>query len=232
MKGINFIEPLFHKVVSGSKTQTRRIMKPQPDFLSENFEFAKQNDGKIILPRYKLGETLYLKEPYRIIYPGENTFEIEWRYTGKISLYYYHLFDDNTEIKTWVEKRLKEQKKSVWCNKLFAPQFASKHFIGIAGVRAERLREISDEDCIREAMSVPGICPKITDERNFNFACNPSIVALQRIISCVEKSTCSPFCTCVVVSIISPVVWSNRSIEKESGIPRSNNSPANKSDRQ
>jgi hypothetical protein len=31
-KGINFKEPLFHKVVSGEKTQTRRIIKPQPDF--------------------------------------------------------------------------------------------------------------------------------------------------------------------------------------------------------
>jgi hypothetical protein len=30
MKGINFIEPLFRKVVSGEKTQTRRIMKEQP----------------------------------------------------------------------------------------------------------------------------------------------------------------------------------------------------------
>lgn len=156
MKGINFIEPLFLKVVNGEKTQTRRIIKPQPDFLSENFKFAKQNDGKIILPRYESGETLYLKEPYRIIHPGQNTFEIEWRYTGKISLYYYHLFDDNTEIKTWVEKRLKEQKKSVWCNKLFAPQFASKHFIETTGVRAERLREISDEDCIREGIVKEG----------------------------------------------------------------------------
>jgi hypothetical protein len=30
MKGINFIEPLFRKVVSGEKTQTRQIVDPQP----------------------------------------------------------------------------------------------------------------------------------------------------------------------------------------------------------
>lgn len=152
MKGINFIETLFHKVISGTKTQTRRIIKPQPDFLSENFKFAKQNDGKIILPHYNPGETLYIPEPYRIIYPGENTFEIELQYTGKRYLYYYHVFADTAKIKTWVEKRLEEQKKSVCCNKLFAPQFASKHFIEITGVRAERLQDISDEDCLKEGI--------------------------------------------------------------------------------
>ncbi|MDR2057063.1 MAG: hypothetical protein LBP83_02040 [Dysgonamonadaceae bacterium] len=31
MKGINFIEPLFRKVVSGEKTQSRRIINPQPE---------------------------------------------------------------------------------------------------------------------------------------------------------------------------------------------------------
>jgi hypothetical protein len=56
MTGISFIEPLFHGVVSGKKTQTRRIMKPMPD-------------GVIIkkyTPRYRKGEVLYLKEPYVI----------------------------------------------------------------------------------------------------------------------------------------------------------------------
>jgi hypothetical protein len=66
MKGILFTEPLFHKVVSGEKTQARWIINPQPDFISENFHWAKKNNGDVILPRYGVGEKLYLKETYLI----------------------------------------------------------------------------------------------------------------------------------------------------------------------
>lgn len=55
MKGICFIEPLFIKVITGEKIQTRRIVKPQPDETGESKEFK---------PRYKLDEVVYLKEPY------------------------------------------------------------------------------------------------------------------------------------------------------------------------
>ena len=167
MKGILFTEPLFHKVVNGTKTQTRRIVKPQPqkqdcktcDFPSGHRiswkcpdEYCKSDTEVLGKPRYKPGETLYLKEPYRIIYPGANTFEIELKYTYKKFLYDYYAFADTAQIKTWVVKRLGEQKKSAWCNKLFMPEFIARHYIKITGVRCERLKDISASDCIKEGV--------------------------------------------------------------------------------
>jgi hypothetical protein len=145
MKGIIFTEPMFHKVASGEKTQTRRIIKPQPDFISDNFHWAKKNNGDVILPRYKPGETLYLKEPYAfaalhgfeeiyddydIVYPcpSENV-PIVYKYSS-----YKHIF----------------VRKTIWQNKLFMPAKYARHFIEITGVRCERLQDISDEDCLKE----------------------------------------------------------------------------------
>ncbi|MDR1340970.1 MAG: hypothetical protein LBK58_13095 [Prevotellaceae bacterium] len=124
MKGILFTEPLFHRVVSGEKTQTRRTIKPQPDFISENFHWAKKNNGDVILPRYGVGEKLYLKEPYFIDSPV---------------IYKYDSYKDDHLI-------------CEWQNKLFMPEKYARYFIEITGVRCERLQDISDEDCFREGI--------------------------------------------------------------------------------
>lgn len=40
-----------------------------------------------------------------------------------------------------------------WKNKLFMPQWAARHFIEITAVRAERLQDISEEDCLKEGIT-------------------------------------------------------------------------------
>jgi hypothetical protein len=158
MQGINFIEPLFHKVVSGEKGQTRRIIKPQPecDIYQNPFgEYFEKNKGdkKEFKPRYKPGETLYLKEPYKVKHAGLKTFDIELQYSQHTHFYVIDKFD--TDMKGWVEKRLIEQNysKTGYCNKLFMPEFCAKNFIEITGVRAEQLLHISDKDCIKEGIT-------------------------------------------------------------------------------
>ena len=86
MKGIIFSEPMFRATIEGRKTQTRRIVKPQPDFISENFGWANRNNGDIILPRYKVGEKVYLKEPYELFY-DENGNEIVKYSDGEIRIF-------------------------------------------------------------------------------------------------------------------------------------------------
>jgi hypothetical protein len=117
MKGILFTEPLFHKVVNGTKTQTRRVMKPQP------IDPITKENQILYKPRYKSGETLYLKEPYFISAYGELVYKYgnDW---------------ENIE----------------WKNKLFMPESYARYFIEITGVRCERLQDISDEDCMKEGI--------------------------------------------------------------------------------
>ena len=125
MKGICFIEPLHGKTVKNIKVQTRRII-PNCDSLRES-PFKKSGyetwHGKELKPRYNVGEILYLKEPY-----------YELPFGG-----YQYKFDENI---FYYEYK----------NKLFMPASAARHFIKITAVRAERLQDISDKDCIKEGI--------------------------------------------------------------------------------
>lgn len=142
MKGICFKEPLFHATVRGSKTQTRRIMKPQPD----DGQIWNSILGLEMKPRYKKGELLYLKEPYIDDLSMDKTF-------------YKFEKSDRTFINTEIPNI-----SNPWKNKLFMPQSAARYFIKIADVRFERLQEITEEDCIKE-----GIEGYPHDSRSFIF---------------------------------------------------------------
>ena len=132
MKGIMFIEPLFHKVIKGGKTQTRRVMSPQPEIF---FDIPIMPKLKL---KYKLGEILYLKEPYVDDLIMEKT------------LFKY----DKSDLQELIDNGYGDMvdSKGFWKNKLFMPQSAARHFIQITGIRAERLQDISDEDCIKEGI--------------------------------------------------------------------------------
>lgn len=148
MKGICFIEPLFHATVEGRKTQTRRIIELQPQGnLFGVIEYTKPKRKEVfrkfdfdcglsIVPRYRVGETLYIKEPYYVI-PKE---------TPPISdknrcLYKYGWDVDISPI---------------FENKLFMPAKYARYFIKITAVRCERLQDISDEDCLKEGIKKLG----------------------------------------------------------------------------
>ncbi len=144
MKGICFIEPLFYKIVDGSKTQTRRIIseklgtycsKCHKNYLVCECYFENDNHAnkctktitiENVKPRYKVGEVVYLKEPYYGI--------------NKVFWYKYDK-DRETAIANYL-----------WKNKLFMPEMAARHFIKITEVRAERLQDISEVDCLKEGI--------------------------------------------------------------------------------
>lgn len=131
MKGICFIESLHKKTVQKVKTQTRRIVTE-----SVNLTVVNGKPTFLSKPRYNVGEILYLKEPYQY---AKNTV------TGEMIPFYK--FDGEHIPGT------EEFGDVEWKNKLFMPASAARYFIKIIGVRAERLQDISVEDCIKE-----GIC--------------------------------------------------------------------------
>lgn len=74
MKSIGFLEKLQHQVVGRHKTETRRLTDPQPDdyLLNPRGDFILPDGSRadllyrfhLIRPRYKVGEIIYIKEPY------------------------------------------------------------------------------------------------------------------------------------------------------------------------
>jgi len=139
-KGIMFTEAIFNAVIEGRKTQTRRIVKPQPhDFYIPNklsipretsIDGAQGKSSRKFKPRYKLGEKVFIKEPYQ--YVGSPDAGIKYKY------------DNDSEINFIVG--------DLWKNKLFMPAKYARYFIEITGVRCERLQDISDEDCLSEGI--------------------------------------------------------------------------------
>lgn len=160
MKGICFIEPLFYKVPAGLKTQTRRLIKPKDiDFdLSkasycgtEKYKkqfyamFKRNTESSIkigIQSRYKPEETVFLKEPYFIWEPE-----------------HAESFDKRIVYKYGCSKKIEKIRKMefeagyeyyFWHNKLFMKADYARYFIEITDLRAERAKDISDEDAIAE----------------------------------------------------------------------------------
>ena len=143
MKGIMFKEELFKKVLSGVKTQTRRVIKSPTGFFDVcfrgdgQFDCIKQvvktptgfyRNEREIKPRYKVGDILYLKEPYLQYFKNGKQFgPTQYRYDTE---------DRHT--------------KKFWKSKMFMPQSAARYFIRILNVRIERLSDISNEDAYKE----------------------------------------------------------------------------------
>lgn len=112
MKGICFKKSLLWATVAGTKTQTRRI------------------DTGSNTPRYKVGDKLYLKEPY-VPDPEGNG--------------YRYRYDAN---------RFTEEYKHDWQNKLFMPEEAARYYIEITGVTSQNLQDITEEECFKEGIVV------------------------------------------------------------------------------
>jgi len=165
MKSITFTEALFPAVINGTKTQTRRIMKSQPDGMINGTPFFYGNginddwrNYVELKPRYKVGETVYLKEPYRFCDFTNVNFKIEFKFSNK-NIYFGKklISEDDKIINSEIEKFLRLQKKSKtgYINKLFVPSWLQEYFpnrVEITDVRCERLQEISDEDCKKEGV--------------------------------------------------------------------------------
>jgi hypothetical protein len=142
MKGLLMIEPLYHQTVKGNKTQTRRegilkVVNENPDEWSIEYDYhdgticfagAGEGNFKILKPRLKVGEVVYLKEPYAFL-------------NGQV---WYKFNKDNNGY--CVPDR--------WKNKLFMPSDTAREFVKVTGVRCERLLDISDEDCEAEGIEI------------------------------------------------------------------------------
>ena len=150
MKGILFKEALFNAIVEGRKTQTRRIMEPQPDergFRTTNSLFEDWH-GSEAKPRYNAGEIVYMKEPY-----------IDDLDMAKV------FYKFNNKDKAIIDREMKDI-KNPWKNKLFMPSDMARCFIKIKKVWPERIAEISEENAIAEGATSKEDFEKLWDSIN------------------------------------------------------------------
>ena len=155
MKKILFNEffELNRMVLEGKKTMTRRIMKRQPSIIrhynpllfedvNARYAFFEDERGKcvlldeqqyIILPKFKIGDVVAIAQSYSSIF-DEAMIRNYW--------------DDCYES----FRQAQVDDKPGWSNKLFVKAELMPHLIKITDIKAERLQDISDEDCLREGV--------------------------------------------------------------------------------
>ena len=154
MKKIMFNDSfgLTQAVLSGRKTMTRRMVK-QPPY--ENYDIAfpapsvafdekhplcgafcwvnkdnPEEHTEWIRPQYKVGEEVAVAQAYLLISPEESL---------------------TSELEIGIIKEV--EKLSAGCaNKMFVKANLMPHRIRITNVKLQRLRNISDEDCLKEGV--------------------------------------------------------------------------------
>lgn len=135
-------------VISGKQTQHREPIKnrcvlSQLDNKSGQFSF----DDIFIFCPYQVGDKLWLQEPYQI---GESDVHTK--------CVWGHYRDDK---ETFNDKRLTLHEFDLWryrkfpCRRTsgrFMYKSLARHWFEVTGVKAERVQDISEEDCLKEGI--------------------------------------------------------------------------------
>ena len=134
MNGILFKPEMIKAIAERRKTQTRRVIKPQPDNDLISPEVFNE-------PRYQVGETVYIKEAL-----GRKP--LEDFLTGELMVNHEHAYYllDNAPVVEEGGFDLVPWWKGKTLSPMFLPKEFARYFITITDVRAERLQEITEED--------------------------------------------------------------------------------------
>lgn len=147
-----FSGPMVRAILEGRKTQTRRLMKPQPPAWIEDLGYTAFTPGGYISgrgtyrgepaekffrgPKWAKGERLWVREAFA---------ESSGRHIFKAD---FNLEDGfGSEV---IDTTTGECVPLVWKPSIHMPRIASRITLEITDVRVERLREISEADKLAE----------------------------------------------------------------------------------
>lgn len=138
-------------LLDGRKTQTRRVMKPQPPTVIDRDGdegpgpegWGASSEYECIRSPYGVpGDRLWVRETFMHSFAGENTSAC------------CYLADAGTGrwLQATSEEHAKSSWKGMWKPSIFMPRWASRITLEITEVRVQRLQEISAEDAIAEGI--------------------------------------------------------------------------------
>lgn len=167
---IIFNGDMVRAILDGRKTQTRRIVKSQPD----EDGLARLSGGPWMdtservyrCPYGEVGERLWVRETWQAIYDytDEHGNVEERSYAQKIpkqKLYWHPVYAEHFGSDS------REDRGFPWRPAIHMPRWASRITLEITGVRVERLNDISEEDA--KAEGAPTECCVIGDKHFLGF---------------------------------------------------------------
>ncbi len=176
-KPILFNTDMVWAIQDGRKTETRRIVKPQPP-KDANGTYERMDNGNFqlkvapyesiydyeIKPKYQVGDILYVRETWQYIdFAGdENGYVYKASENGKD-------WEENTENWTW--------KPSI-----HFPKCAARIFLRVTSVRPEWLQDIDDDGVVAEGLKIGAYFDELwdstidkTDLDKYGYNANPLV---------------------------------------------------------
>lgn len=132
-------------VLGGRKTQTRRIINPQPE-VSERMGMIWKGYASGITSPY--GSPSFLKDVYHNFLSSTNYPQCRRYKIGEVvavAQAYNDFYNDECDPRIFPDS-------AGWTNKMFVRADLMPHHIRITNVRVERLQDISEDDCIAEGV--------------------------------------------------------------------------------
>ena len=164
--------PMVQAILAERKTQTRRILKPQPLLIVETYTWPEdglkskaswwakinpRNSMERFCPYGAAGDLLWLRESYYQHghwqpVPGVRTKTglQKWKFVPMVDLIVFNPIPEYRK-----GRHHQDPYTPAWHKRLgrFMPRSASRITLEITGIRVERLQEISEEDAIAEGVT-------------------------------------------------------------------------------
>ena len=172
MKPIIMSAESVRAILGGRKTQTRRVVKPQPRDPRTNFHFsldgvwllerrgyenyaARSEDGMSITCPYTVGQRLWVRETWNardVVYD---------EYCGGYEAGYplNPMPRTRPEYRYVIDFKATDGDEGPWRSPIFMPHWASRITLEVTGVRAERLQDIDNCGAIAEGVPPPRMEP-------------------------------------------------------------------------
>ena len=153
---ILFSAPMVRAILAGTKTQTRRVVKPVGDddsfvlqdygdgwwpYRSDDGESPMKGDNEIphACPYGQPGDRLWVRETWRVC--GGREYEYQ---QDRSQVMYRATHQEDGFPLAW--------ESYVWRPSIFMPRWASRITLKVTGVRVERLQDISIADAMAEGV--------------------------------------------------------------------------------
>lgn len=169
---ILFSGPMVRALLDGRKTQTRRVMKPQPPATTMSFyqtPSTAPDGGRWIALNGPVGRGIGIKNygiPHQtgdLLWVRENWADVNTE-SGPAFLYraggYHFCADDAYPVEyerypgcifsMWCSDLLRGEPDHSWRPSIHMPRWASRLTLRVTDIRAERLQDISEEDAAAE----------------------------------------------------------------------------------
>ena len=153
MKSLIFKPELAQAIFEGRKTQTRRIIKPQPptslsQIVNTNkWTYTCSDIDEEWTPKFQIGDRFYVREKWKL-HRSSSEFV-------RIGQSPYFVIYHNAHMRECFDEQLSKiyDGRNRWRSPLFMPEWASRSICKVTDVRVERLNDIAIDDVQAEGCS-------------------------------------------------------------------------------